>query len=74
MYRFNKKLLEPNINKRIKACDALKHPFFTESFNPDFALTQNKDLSILKNIVNVKKPFSKFHEAINAYLCSHFIN
>ena len=69
-----KKLLEPNINKRIKACDALKHPFFTESFNPDFALTQNKDLTILDNIVNVKKPFSKFHEAISAYLCSQFIN
>ena len=69
-----KKLLEPNINKRIKACDALKHPFFTESFNPDFALTQNKDITILENIINVKKPFSKFHEAISAYLCSQFIN
>ena len=69
-----KKLLEPNINKRIKASEALRHPFFTEEFNPNMALTQNKDLSILDNLINIKPSPSKFHEAITAFLCANYIN
>ena len=69
-----KKLLEPDINKRIKASDALKHPFFIEEFNPNKALTENKDLSVLNNIYNIKPCKSKFHEAITAFLCVNYIN
>ena len=69
-----KKLLEPDINKRIKASDALKHPFFNEEFNPNKALTENKDLSVLNSIINIKPCKSKFHEAITAFLCVNYIN
>ena len=69
-----KKLLEPNKKKRIKAIDALKHPFFTEFFNPSKAMTINKDLNILKDLKDYKKPISKFHESMYAYICNNFIS
>ena len=69
-----KKLLEPNSKKRIKASDALRHEFFTEYFDPNIAMTENKDLNILKKLINFKKPPSKFHEAIYYLLCKSFIN
>ena len=69
-----KKLIEPDINKRIKASEALKHPFFIEEFNANKALTENKDLSVLKTLVNIKPLPSKFHEAITAFLCVNYIS
>ena len=69
-----KKLLQPNKNKRIKAIDALKHPFFTETFNPDKALTQNKDLSLIEKLTKIKRPYSKFHESVISYMCSNYIS
>ena len=69
-----RKLLEPDINKRIKASEALRHPFFTETFNPNRALTENKDLSILDTLINIKPYPSKFHEAITVFLCANYIN
>ena len=69
-----KKLLEPNKKKRIKASEALKHPFFTEFFNPSKAMTANKDLNILKKLINYKKSTSKFHEAMYAFICNNFIS
>ena len=69
-----KKLLEPKSHRRIKAIDALKHPFFTEDFNPDSALTKNKDLSLIQKLSEIKKPFSKFHEAVTSYMCSNYIS
>jgi calcium-dependent protein kinase len=69
-----RKLLEPNIKKRIKASDALKHPFFQEEFDSNKALTENKDLSVLEKIYNVKPSKSKFHESIIAFLCINYIN
>ena len=69
-----KKLLEPNKKKRIKASEALKHPFFTEFFNPSHAMTANKDLNILKKLINYKKSTSKFHEAMYAFICNNFIS
>ena len=69
-----RKLLEPKKKKRIKASEALRHPFFTELFNPNKAMTENKDLNILKKLLNYKKPTSKFHETIYAYLCNNFIS
>ena len=69
-----RKLLEPKKRKRIKASEALRHPFFTTFFNPNKAMTQNKDLNILKNLINYKKGISKFHETIFAFLCNNFIS
>ena len=68
-----RKLLEPKKRKRIKASEALRHPFFTELFNPNKAMTANKDLNILKKLINYKKGKSKFHEAIYAFICNNYI-
>ena len=69
-----RKLLEPKISRRIKAIDALKHPFFKESFNPDAAFTQNKDISIIEELPNLSIPHSQFHRAIISYMCVNFIS
>ena len=69
-----RKLLGPKKRKRIKACEALRHPFFTEFFNPNKAMTENKDLNVLKKFINFKNFKSKFHETIYAYLCNNHIN
>ena len=68
-----KKLLEPKKKKRIKASEALKHPFFSESFNPSRAMTENKDLSILEKLIKFKKKYSKFHETMYAFICNNYI-
>ena len=68
-----KKLLAPNKNNRIKASEALRHPFFTENYNPIIAMANNMDKNILKKILEIKKLPSKFHELIEAYLCFNFI-
>ena len=44
-----RRLLEPKKQYRIKANEALRHPFFTESFDPNSAMTEDKDLNILIN-------------------------
>ena len=69
-----RKLLEPKVKKRIKASEALKHPFFTEFFNPSEAMTEFKDLNILKKLLQYEKPISKFHEAMHAFICNNFIS
>jgi calcium-dependent protein kinase len=69
-----RKLLEPKKKKRIKAADALKHPFFREFFNPSEAMTEFKDLNILKKLLQYKRPISKFHEAMHAFICNNFIS
>lgn len=69
-----KKLLEPNKKIRIKASDALRHPFFVENFNPMKALTKNTDLNILKRFISLNKFPSKLHEVVNAYCCFNFIS
>ena len=68
-----RKLLEPKKRKRIKASEALRHPFFTEYFNPNKAMTANKDLNILKKLIHYKKGKSKFHEAIYAFACNNYM-
>ncbi len=69
-----KKLLAPNKKNRITASEALNHPFFSENFNPMTALTQNKDLSILKRFISLKRFPSKLHEVVTAYCCFNFIS
>ena len=68
-----RKLLEPNKHYRIKADEALRHPFFTESFDPSLAMTEDKDLNILKHFINPINYQSKFHEKIIAVLCVDFL-
>ena len=68
-----RRLLEPQKQYRIKANEALRHPFFTESFDPNSAMTEDKDLSVLKQFINPVKYASKFHEAVCAYLCVNFL-
>ena len=69
-----RKLLEPKKRKRIKASEALRHPFFTEFFNPSKAMTENKDLNVLRKLITYKKPISNFHETIYAFLCNNYIS
>jgi calcium-dependent protein kinase len=69
-----KKLLTKNKKHRITAAEALKHPFFVENFNPMTALTENKDLNILKRFITLKKFPSKLHEVVNAYCSFNFIS
>ena len=69
-----KKLLEPNKKYRIKASEALSHPFFIKNFNPMKALTKNLDLNILKRFISLNKFPSKLHEVVNAYCCFNFIS
>ena len=69
-----KRLLEPDNNKRIKASQALKHPFFSELFNINIAIKKNTDLSLLKRLIGFKKKECKFYETIIAFITVHFIN
>ena len=69
-----KGLLNQNRKQRISAEKALNHPFFTKDFNPKIALTQNKDLNILKKFLTLEKLPSKLHEVVVAYCCYNFIN
>ena len=68
-----RRLLEPKKQYRIKAAEALRHPFFTESFDPNSAMTEDKDLTVIKRFINPVKYQSKFHEAVVAFLCVNFI-
>ena len=68
-----RKLLEPKKQLRIKASEALRHPFFTESFDPNSAMTEDKDLNVLKQFTNPINYASKFHEAVIAFLSVNFI-
>ena len=68
-----RRLLEPKKQYRIKANEALRHPFFTESFDPNSAMTEDKDLNVLKNFINPFKYCSKFHEAIAVFLCVNYL-
>ena len=69
-----KKLLTLNKKNRITASEALKHKFFTESFNPAMVLKENKDFHLLKRLLSLQKLPSKFHEMVVAYCCFNFIN
>ena len=66
-------LLQKDPEQRIKAKNALKHPFFTENVNMDDLLTENTDMKLLKTLKNnVSK--SKFQDAVIAYIALNFSN
>ncbi len=68
-----RKLLEPKKQYRIRANEALRHPFFTETFNVNSAMTENKDLNVLKQFISPIKYVSKFHEAVAAFLSVNYL-
>ena len=64
------KLLEKDENKRIKSNDCMNHSFFSEEKIIKKEELNEELLEILKNLLKVKKPASKFHEIIIECLCS----
>jgi serine/threonine protein kinase len=71
------KLLEKDKNKRIKCNECFNHPFMKEEKfkRQDSEISIELDsIDLLKNLLNIKKPKSKFHELIIAYLSFNFIN
>ena len=71
------KLLEKDQNKRIKCNECFNHPFMKEEKlkREDSEISLDLDsIDLLKNLLNIKKPKSKFHELIIAYLSFNFIN
>ena len=71
------KLLEKDKNKRINIQECLEHPFFTgEKLKEEKEehKIEEYDIELLNNLLTVKKPKSKFHELINAYLCFNFLD
>ena len=75
-----KKLLEKDSKKRIKACDALKHPFFTNGINIGnlFKGKYKENNEILKSFYKRKtqeiqeKKGSKFRDMVMAYITLNF--
>jgi Ca2+-binding EF-hand superfamily protein len=66
------KLLEKDENKRIRVMDCFEHPFLTGVLMKKESEEINAEN--LKNLLNIKKPKSKFHEIIISYLCFNFID
>ena len=71
------KLLEKDLNKRIKAQECLEHPFFAGEKlikEKEEEKIEEYDIELLNNLLTITKPKSKFHELINAYLCFNFLD
>ena len=66
------KLLEKDENKRIRADECFDQPFLTGELMKKESEEMNAQN--LKNLLNIKKPKTKFHELIIAYLCFNFID
>ena len=70
MQKFNEETNESKKKEnRIKAFEAIKHPFFTEKLNPLKIMSQNKDFSILKKYLKLEKYTTIWHKVVVAYLC-----
>ena len=83
------KLLEKDNNKRIKCNECFNHPFFTgkkiikeevieikneEKKEEEIEEMEEIDLNILLSLLTVKKPATRFHELIIAYLCLNYLD
>ena len=66
------KLLEKDENKRIRVDECFDHPSLTGELMKKESEEMNAQN--LKNLLNIKKPKTKFHELIIAYLCFNFID
>ena len=69
-----KKLLEKDEKKRISISECLFHSYITEKITLDLKDNEDIDMNLLNNLLNIKKPASKFHEIIIEYLIANFIN
>ncbi len=65
-------LLQKDPEERIKANDALQHPFFTENINFDDLLTQGTDMSLLTSLRSSMAQKTKFQDAVIAYIALNF--
>ena len=65
-------LLQKDPEERIKAKDALQHPFFTENINVDDLLTQDTDMSLLTSLRSSMAQKTKFQDAVIAYIALNF--
>ena len=65
-------LLQKDPEQRIKAKDALKHPFFKEDLNVNDLLTFNTDMTLLTSLKNSSLSKSKFQDAVIAYIALNF--
>ena len=68
-------MLEKDKNKRINCKECFNHPFMKEKkIKKEDSEMSIEHIDLLKNLLNIKKPKSKFHELIIAYLSYNFIN
>ena len=65
-------LLQKDPEQRIKAKDALKHPFFLEDLNVNDLLIGNSDMTLLTSLKNSSLSKSKFQDAVIAYIALNF--
>ena len=68
------KLLEKDRKKRITVSEYLEHPFFTGENLIKEEEKEKVDIELLNHLLTLKKPKSKFHELIDAYLCLNFLD
>ena len=68
-----RQLLIVDTEKRITAENALKHPFFTDSFNVNLINLSEKEINILKQLPKIKE-YGKFQQAVISYLTMNFLN
>ena len=68
-----RQLLIVDTEKRITAENALKHPFFTDSFNVNLINLNEKEINILKQLPKIKE-YGKFQQAVISYLTMNFLN
>ena len=72
------KLLEKDRSNRIKCNECFDHPFFTgktlENQTVEVIFDESVDKDTLESLLYVKKPKSKYHEIITAYMCLHFLD
>jgi serine/threonine protein kinase len=71
------KLLEKDRNNRIKCNECFDHPFFSDKPMENQTveiLDESVDRDTLESLLYVKKPKSKYHEIITAYMCLHFLD
>ena len=70
-------MLEKDRSNRIKCNECFDHPFFSgrqvENQTVE-ELDENVDKDTLESLLYVKKPKSKYHEIITAYMCLHFLD
>ena len=71
---FLSKLLEKDPNKRMNSIESFEHPFLTGEIKKKESDSDEIYAESLKNLLDIKKPKSKFHEIIIAYLCYNFID